>query len=72
MSGRPSTPTGLGFGGQRLQFELSQFIPLAIFVLIGVAFYFAGARTRAHMVRVRMAEHGEELEDLAPVAPATA
>jgi amino acid transporter len=66
-----SDPNGaladLGFGGQRLQFELSQFIPLTIFVLLGVGFYIAGAKTRAHMVRVRMAEHGEELgEELAP------
>lgn len=52
----------IGFGGQRLQFELSQFIPLVLFILLGVAFYLAGSNTRSHMVTVRMAEHDQELE----------
>jgi glutamate:GABA antiporter len=38
----------LGFSHQRLQYELSQVIPLAVIVVIGVAFYLMGARTRQH------------------------
>jgi amino acid transporter len=34
------------FAGQRLQYTLSQVVPLALFVGIGIAFYAAGARTR--------------------------
>ncbi|MGC0328430.1 amino acid transporter [Streptomyces sp. SAI-170] len=34
------------FAGQRLQYTLSQVVPLALFVGIGLAFYAAGARTR--------------------------
>lgn len=35
-----------GFTGQRLQYELSQIIPLVVMVLVGVAFYALGRRTR--------------------------
>ena len=38
----------LGFSHQRLQYELSQIIPLAVIVVIGVAFYLMGAGTRQH------------------------
>jgi hypothetical protein len=34
------------FTGQRLQYELSQLIPLAVMVLIGLLFYALGRRTR--------------------------
>ncbi|GGN59335.1 putative amino acid permease [Streptomyces albiflavescens] len=34
------------FAGQRLQYTLSQVLPLALFVGIGLAFYAAGGRTR--------------------------
>ena len=36
----------LGFSHQRLQYELSQIIPLAVIVVIGVVFYMLGAKTR--------------------------
>ena len=36
----------LGFSHQRLQYELSQIIPLAVIVVIGVVFYLLGAKTR--------------------------
>ena len=39
-----------GFGGQRLQYELSQIIPLAVMILIGLAFYASGAKTRREQV----------------------
>jgi amino acid transporter len=39
-----------GFGGQRLQYELSQIIPLVVMILIGLAFYASGAKTRREQV----------------------
>jgi glutamate:GABA antiporter len=39
-------------GFTRTQFELSQFIPLAVFLVIGIIFYLAGTRTRQHEVQV--------------------
>jgi glutamate:GABA antiporter len=35
-----------GFAGERLQYTLSQVIPLAVMILVGVAFYLSGAPTR--------------------------
>jgi glutamate:GABA antiporter len=51
-----SLPTG--FGGQRLQFELSQFIPLAAFLALGVVFYVLGAPTRREQVDVPLEAAG--------------
>ncbi len=42
----PDSSLPSGFAGQRLQYELSQLIPLAAMVLIGLAFYALGRRTR--------------------------
>jgi amino acid transporter len=39
-----------GFGGQRLQYELSQIVPLVVMILIGLAFYASGAKTRREQV----------------------
>ena len=36
----------LSFSHQRLQYELSQIVPLALIVVIGLAFYFLGGKTR--------------------------
>jgi glutamate:GABA antiporter len=44
-----SLPTG--FTGQRMEYTLSQVIPLAVMVLIGLAFYAAGASTRRQALR---------------------
>jgi amino acid transporter len=44
-----SLPTG--FAGQRLQFELSQFVPLLVLFAVGIAFYYLGSETRSHMVK---------------------
>ncbi len=41
-----------GFGGQRLQYELSQIVPLVVMILIGLLFYALGARTRREQVAV--------------------
>ena len=36
----------LNFSHQRLQYELSQIVPLAVIVVIGLAFYLLGGKTR--------------------------
>jgi amino acid transporter len=43
-----SLPTG--FAGERVQYELSQIVPLLVLLAIGVIFYAMGARTREHLV----------------------
>jgi glutamate:GABA antiporter len=48
----PDASLPAGFGGERLQFELSQFIPLAVFLAMGVVFYILGAPTRRKQVTV--------------------
>jgi amino acid transporter len=58
----PDSQLPTGFGGERLQFELSQFIPLAFFIGLGVLFYFLGTPTRRAMVDVPIG---------APLEPAT-
>ena len=52
--GNPDSSLPSGF--TRSQFEISQIIPLAILLLIGVGFYLAGARTRRHAIEVPIAE----------------
>jgi len=42
----PNSSLPAGFAGQRLQYELSQFLPLLFLAVVGVIFYFAGKRTR--------------------------
>ncbi len=44
------------FAGQRMAYEVSQLVPLAIFILIGVLFYVAGAPTRRQQVRISIAD----------------
>ncbi|MGF7238937.1 MAG: APC family permease [Frankia sp.] len=41
-----------GWAGQRGQYTLSQLIPLAVFVLIGISFWLAGRRTRAQVADI--------------------
>jgi glutamate:GABA antiporter len=48
----PDSHLPTGFGGERLQFELSQFIPLAIFIGLGVLFYYLGTPTRRALVDI--------------------
>jgi glutamate:GABA antiporter len=47
----PDASLPSGFAGQRLQYTLSQLIPLAVMILIGLAFYAAGAPTRRQVAR---------------------
>ncbi len=54
-----SALASLGFGGQRLQYELSQFIPLLLLVAVGVGFYALGRDTRRHMVSVPLGSHAD-------------
>ena len=53
-----------GFAHQRGAFEVSQFVPLAVLLLLGVLFYWAGASTRRRRVDVPLVP-GD-----APAAPA--
>ena len=48
-----SALAGLGFGGQRLQYELSQFIPLLVLAAVGIGFYVLGARPVVTWCRCR-------------------
>jgi glutamate:GABA antiporter len=52
-----------GFEGQRGAFEVSQFVPLAGLLLLGVIFYWTGRTTRAEMADVSLVREP-------PVAPA--
>jgi hypothetical protein len=46
----PDSSLPTGFAGQRLQFELSQIIPLVVLFAVGVLFYYLGSNTRSHLV----------------------
>ena len=52
-----------GFEGQRGAFELSQFVPLAGLLLLGVLFYWSGRSTRRQQVDVPIVTD-------TPIAPA--
>jgi len=56
------------FAGQRAQYELSQFVPLAIFIGIGLIFYALGAPTRRKEVDISLLD--EQPLDHAAVASA--
>jgi glutamate:GABA antiporter len=45
----------LSFSHQRLQYELSQIVPLAVIVVIGIVFYFLGGKAREEEVAVPIA-----------------
>jgi hypothetical protein len=47
----PDASLPSGFAHQRLQFELSQIIPLFAIVALGVLFYVLGKPTRAQLAR---------------------
>jgi glutamate:GABA antiporter len=42
----PDASLPSGFAGQRLQYELSQLVPLGVMILLGLIFYGLGWRTR--------------------------
>ena len=52
-----SLPTGFG----RVDYELTQFLPLIVLFVVGVLFYVAGSGVRSQMVKV-------SLEDDQPIA----
>jgi amino acid transporter len=54
QAGNPDSSLPGGF--TRTQFELSQFIPLAVLLVMGIAFYLAGAPTRRRLVQVPIAQ----------------
>jgi amino acid transporter len=54
-----------GWAGQRGAYEVSQFLPLAVLIGLGFAFYAMGAKTRARGADVKLA-------DIPPAPPAAA
>ena len=52
----PDSQLPAGFAGERWQYEASQFIPLAFFILLGVVFYILGAPTRRAEVVVPLVD----------------
>lgn len=65
-SGNPDSALPTAFAHQRGQYELVQFIPLLVFIAIGVVFYVLGSETREEV-------SGEALSEIvggAPAAPA--
>jgi amino acid transporter len=62
-SGNPDDAlVDLSFSGQRLQYELTQLLPLLFFVGVGVVFYLVGGRTRRDMVDVPVAAESRSIE----------
>ncbi len=62
--GNPDASLPGGF--TRLQFELSQFIPLGVIIVVGVIFYLLGAKTRAQMVAIPFEEEARLAQPGAP------
>jgi hypothetical protein len=46
---------GISFAHQRLQYEITQLVPLAVLLAIGVLFYVLGRATREQVVEVPLA-----------------
>jgi amino acid transporter len=61
---KPDDALPEGFANQRGAFEVSQFVPLAALLLLGVVFYWSGRSTRAQRADVPLVP-GET-----PIAPA--
>jgi cytochrome oxidase assembly protein ShyY1 len=53
-----SSLAALSFSNQRLQYELTQFVPLAIIVLMGLIFYVLGGRARQQEVEESLSAGG--------------
>ena len=53
----------LSFSGQRLQYELTQFVPLVIIVVLGLAFYVMGGRARKDEVEEPLAAATAPVDD---------
>ena len=48
---QPDSSLPDGFAGQRLQYELSQFLPLVFLLVVGSLFYLSGRRTRREVAQ---------------------
>ena len=55
-TGKPDDSLLAGFEHKRLQYELSQIVPLLLFLGIGMVFYAAGTPTRKRMREAAMEE----------------
>lgn len=55
-------------GFTRIEYELSQFVPLVLFLLLGIFFYICGRRTREEMVAIPFAD---EVAHVPPAPPAS-
>ena len=69
-SAHPDASLPTGFAGQRLQFELSQILPLLVIVGLGVVFYALGAPTRAARADQPEADAAGVSGELDPAVPA--
>jgi glutamate:GABA antiporter len=67
----PDASLPSGFAGQRLEYTLSQLIPLAVMILIGLAFYAAGAPTRRQARDTALQSATGQAATSAAPAPAT-
>ena len=61
----------LNFSHQRLQYELSQIVPLAVIVVIGIVFYFLGGKAREEEVGVPIAVADGQASQAAADGPAS-
>jgi amino acid transporter len=62
----------LSFSHQRLQYELTQIVPLAVIVLIGLAFYVLGGKARREMVAEPIAAGEDPASDTETPPPPAA
>jgi amino acid transporter len=60
-TGHPDASLPTGFAGQRLEFELSQIVPLLVVGAVGVAFYVLGRPTRTGAADAAMPSLGGDL-----------
>ena len=66
--GTADPDSSLPEGFTRIEYSLTQFVPLVLFILLGVVFYILGSRTRHDMVAIPFAD--EAAHDLSHVADA--
>jgi len=65
--GSADPDSGLPEGFTRIEYEVTQFVPLLLFIGLGVVFYILGGKTRKQMVAIPIAEEG--VHDLSHVTP---
>jgi len=68
--GTDNPDAGLPEGFTRIQYELTQFVPLILFFMLGVVFYILGRKTREDMVAIPLAdEAAHDLSHVTDVPP---